>query len=199
MYGNEDEDIKFMTSSNNYSDMDWYCLHTVTHIYVFPGKTLVIDYVISGLFIKLRRIVGSVKCTGDMTELFCGSDFTSRGKSPTLIDIVLWDVSSVTCMKGMFRNCIFRDDFYFHTYCDISSWDVSSVKDMSYLFEGSNFDRDISLWDVSSVRGMKCMFHNSEFNGDISEWDVSSATSMEKMFGRTYFDGGYFQMECIVS
>ena len=42
------------------------------------------------------------------------------------IDFSKWDVSNITNMKYMFKNC--------YNISDISKWDVLNVKDMSYMF-----------------------------------------------------------------
>ncbi|EAI8630122.1 BspA family leucine-rich repeat surface protein, partial [Campylobacter lari] len=88
-----------------------------------------------------------------------------------------WDVSSVTNMKGMFRNAMFFNH-------DISNWDVSNVTNMSGMFYGAkNFNHDISNWDVSNVTNMSGMFYGAKnFNHDISNWDVSNVTNMSGMF-----------------
>ena len=94
------------------------------------------------------------------------------------INFSKWDVSNVTNMKYMFRNC---DNIY-----GISKWNVSNVKDMSYLFSECkcrNFP-DISEWDVSNVKDMSYMFSEYELINfpAISKWNVSSLTNMEGMF-----------------
>ena len=94
-------------------------------------------------------------------------------------DINTWDVSAITNMSGLFKQCIyprFNDD--------ISNWDVSSVTDMTDMFYGcSAFNQDISNWDVSSVIHMTDMFYGcSAFNQDIGGWNVSSSTTFGSMF-----------------
>ncbi|MEM9545535.1 MAG: BspA family leucine-rich repeat surface protein [Bacteroidota bacterium] len=85
------------------------------------------------------------------------------------------DLSNVTNISSMFRDCVSMEDN------DFTSWDVSTIVDMSYLFSGSGFEGDVSNWDVSNVTDMSHMF-SGDFNGDISTWDVSNVTDMSYMF-----------------
>ena len=113
-------------------------------------------------------------------------------------DISKWDVSNVTNMEGMFKDCTWFNS-------DISEWDVSNVTNMKFMFQSAkNFNRDISKWDVSKVTNMEGMFDFAWiFNQDINTkvvtredgteytaWDVSNVTNMQFMFQSTkYFNG----------
>jgi surface protein len=85
-----------------------------------------------------------------------------------------WDVSNVTNMSYMFRQCGFNQP--------IGSWNVSKVKDMSQMFFGTPFNQPIDSWDVSNVTNMTWMFGASSFNQPIGTWNVSNVTNMENMF-----------------
>ena len=111
----------------------------------------------------------------DMSELFAWSrreDFSG---------IENWDVSSVTDMGGMFRNCTNFNQ-------PLDSWDVSSVTNMSGMFINCyNFNQPLNSWDVSSVTDMSEMFSSCEnFNQPLNSWDVSSVTDMSEMFINCY-------------
>ena len=111
------------------------------------------------------------------------SDF----KSPISIDkygpISDWDVSGVTIMTELFKDCVLFNE-------DISGWDVSKVTDMSKMFfDCSGFKQDISSWGekVSGVLNMSGMFYNCKlFNQPIGNWDVSKVTDMNMMFSNCY-------------
>ncbi|MCV3429831.1 BspA family leucine-rich repeat surface protein [Campylobacter lari] len=110
----------------------------------------------------------------DMSYLFENSrrqDFSGIEK---------WDVSSVTNMKGMFKNAMFFNH-------DISNWDVSSVTDMSDMFNSADdFNQPLEKWDVSSVTDMSDMFNSADdFNQPLEKWDVSNVKDMSSMFMST--------------
>lgn len=88
-----------------------------------------------------------------------------------------WDMSSVTNMDYMFRDCsVFNQD--------IGDWITSAVTNMDYMFNGASaFNQDITSWDVSSVIYFSVMFRSAvAFNQDIGSWDVSAAQFMSYMF-----------------
>ena len=173
-------------------------------IHIFSGKTLEIR---SGKFEWLDNhpvISGSVRCIGDMTDMFSGSahDYSESESEYVSVSelynfpltprhgvglwdlsfISSWDMSSVTNMTRMFRKRSFQ------TSPDISKWDTSSVKCMAEMFGWSNFNGDISSWNVSNVTNMNRMFEKGDFNKDISSWDVSNVTNMDRMFEDSIFD-----------
>lgn len=112
----------------------------------------------------------------DMSELF--NKVISRTRNSVgKIDISEWDVSNVTNMHAMFRNCALFS-------CNLSKWDVSKVEDMSDMFNGCyKFKSDISKWDVSSVKNMSGAFYDtSMFDCDLSKWDVSNVENYSGAF-----------------
>ena len=88
-----------------------------------------------------------------------------------------WDVSSVTDMSNLFRNCHAFND-------DISRWDVSNVNYMSGMFFDANaFNQPIGNWNVSNVADMAEMFcRATAFNQPIGDWNVSNVIYMQYMF-----------------
>ncbi|WP_180380004.1 DarT ssDNA thymidine ADP-ribosyltransferase family protein, partial [Campylobacter sp. P0109] len=109
----------------------------------------------------------------DMSKLFYESwrkDFSG---------IESWDVSNVTDMRYMFRNCKNFNQ-------SLNNWDVSSVVNMSDMFAGcENFNQPLNNWNVSSVTDMSGMFYDCKnFNQPLNNWDVSSVVNMYMMFSR---------------
>lgn len=105
-----------------------------------------------------------------------GVDFTINNPD----DIKDWDVSNVTDMNSLFRECKFAS-------LDLSKWNISKVTNMSSMFQSdSNINqvKNIADWDVSNVTNMSSMFLNVK-DKDLSivnDWDVSNVTSMGFMF-----------------
>ena len=124
---------------------------------------------------------GETLDVSSLTNTFKCDDFSSLFQGYKNVKYIIgledWDVSEVTNMKEMFRDC---DNFN----ADLSKWNVSSVKDMSYMFSDcKKFNSDLSKWDVSGVKDMTYMFWNCQtFNSDLSNWNVSSVTTMLAMF-----------------
>ncbi|OJJ22075.1 hypothetical protein BKI52_08530 [marine bacterium AO1-C] len=87
------------------------------------------------------------------------------------------DLSRVTSMKSMFRNCQNFNG-------DINNWNTSNVTDMSEMFAYTfKFNQPIGNWNTSKVTNMEAMFQNAtSFNQPIENWDVSKVTSMRRMF-----------------
>jgi len=94
-------------------------------------------------------------------------------------DISKWDISRVPRMSGMFSGCTNFNQ-------PLNNWDVSSVTDMSFMFLNcTNFNQPLDNWNVSTVKDMTNMFSGcTNFNQDISKWDVSNVYNMSGMFNR---------------
>ena len=124
---------------------------------------------------------GDTLDVSSLTNAFKCDDFSSLFQGYKNVKYIIgledWDVSEVTNMKEMFRDC---DNFN----ADLSKWNVSSVKDMRYMFSDcKKFNCDLSKWDVSNVEDMAYMFWNCQtFNSDLSNWNVSSVKCMFAMF-----------------
>ena len=70
----------------------------------------------------------------DMSNLFADYEATFNA------DLSSWDVSSVTSMVGMFKNCVKFNS-------DISGWNTDSVTEMDEMFSGaSSFNYSIKAW-----------------------------------------------------
>lgn len=94
------------------------------------------------------------------------------------------DLSQVTFMRNMFKNCFGLGD------PDLNGWDTTTVEDMAGMFSNTAFNGNIEQWDVSNVNDMSNMFSGATlFNGDISGWETINVTDMAFMFsGATSFN-----------
>jgi surface protein len=92
-----------------------------------------------------------------------------------------WDVSQVTDMSNLFRDCptgeswcggvvVTTSDFN----ADISTWDTSQVTNMGGMFiDATAFNQDIGSWNPGQVTDMEFMFRNAAaFNQDIGSWNT---------------------------
>ena len=70
------------------------------------------------------------------------------------VSIGNWDVSNVTNMAEMFRDC----KIYSKDIGDISQWKVGNVTNMYRMFNGCEFNQDLSNWDVTRVTDAEGMF-----------------------------------------
>jgi surface protein len=115
----------------------------------------------------ITNIIGNVICPSD-------SSFMFYNVKTYIGDVSNWDVSNVTEMYRMFREC--------SNPGDLLKWDVSKVIDMEGMFTKCSNIPDLSKWDVSNVTNMYRMFYKCSNIPDLSKWDVSKVTDMEDMF-----------------
>ena len=92
-----------------------------------------------------------------------------------------WDVSQVTDMSNLFRDCptgeswcggVVTNTSEFNA--DISTWDTSQVTNMRFMFDGARaFNQDIGSWNTAQVTNMRTMFNGARaFNQDIGSWNT---------------------------
>jgi surface protein len=107
-------------------------------------------------------------------DLWCNNRSAALAQYGNISD---WDVSNVTDMSKLFKNCVTFND-------DIGRWDVSKVTDMTAMFFGAEaFNQPIGRWNVSTVNSMNEMFFGAEaFNKPIGDWNVSNVNNMNEMF-----------------
>ncbi|WP_073147206.1 BspA family leucine-rich repeat surface protein [Mesonia phycicola] len=88
-----------------------------------------------------------------------------------------WDVSNVIYMRGLFGGAISFNQ-------PLNSWDVSNVIYIEGMFEGAtSFNQPLDNWDVSNVKYMGRMFYQATtFNQLLNSWDVSNVVTMRYMF-----------------
>lgn len=122
--------------------------------------------------------------------------------------ISTWDVSHVTNMEGMFKDCPGFN-------LDLSNWNVQKVDNMKAMFKGCTnynnrifsltrsrirptvpdphdmremfygcvkFNQNITGWDVAGVKDMSYMFFGCATYNQPMEWDVVSVRNMSHMF-----------------
>ena len=114
------------------------------------------------------------------TKIRFGDDAaTDRAKS--LLEVVSINISSLTDMINMFRNCS-----NLTTIEGINNWNTSSVTNMSTMFNGCSklTQLDLNNWNTSSVTNMSAMFNSCSklTQLDVSNWDTKNVTSMVFMF-----------------
>ena len=107
-----------------------------------------------------------------------------------------FDVSHVTNMKNLFRDCKNLTSLK-----GLENWNVSNVTDMSHMFSGCTSLIDISglaNWNTANVTTMQGMFggqvtyllHGNKFNGcealedvnALQSWNTANVTDMSYMF-----------------
>jgi hypothetical protein len=95
-------------------------------------------------------------------------------------DISRWDVSNVTMMCNLFRQCRFFNQ-------PLENWNVSKVQSMASMFLGAQrFNQPLERWNVSKVFHMQQMFSSAfTFNQPLEKWNVSNVINMEAMFSNT--------------
>lgn len=133
------------------------------------------------------------------------SSFSGCTILATVTSVGGWDVSLVTDMDRVFRNCpLFNGD--------VSTWTTSAMVDVLESFENcSVFNQNISGWDMSNVTAMTrtfsgcSLFNNggvalswvdldavvtfsstfsgcAVFNQDVSTWSFAAATTINSLF-----------------
>lgn len=90
-----------------------------------------------------------------------------------------WNVSKVTNMSNMFRDCIAFNQ-------PLNNWITTSLTNTYAMFYNARaFDKPISNWNMANVTNASYMFYNAKkFNQDLS-WDLSNATDLSWMFAET--------------
>ena len=103
--------------------------------------------------------------------------FRNCRKLTTVPGMDSWDVSSVTDMNDMFRDCILFNQ-------DLNSWDVSNVTKFDSVFrDAPAFNQDLSGWVTTALTDLRFMFENATaFDQDLSGWDVTGVTHAQNMF-----------------
>lgn len=110
--------------------------------------------------------------------------FNNSSMRMSCVSVEYLDVSQVTNMRSMFRNCMEL------TRVDVSNWDTSNVKDMSFMFDGCSrlSQLDTSKWVTKNVVNMSYMFYYccELIQLDASNWDTSNVRTMTYMFDQCY-------------
>ena len=123
---------------------------------------------------SIKVVSGTVYLSGRSNYIFDGLDklcsFDSNG----------FDISKVTEMRGMFRNCSNLITL------DLSGFDTSNVTDMSYMFSGCTSLKNLDLngFDTSNVTDMSHMFSDctSLESLDLESFATANVTNMWAMF-----------------
>ena len=94
------------------------------------------------------------------TDANCADPSSARCGSAGCVDMPEWDVSLVTDMEGLFRDCPTGDSCV-QFNADISAWDTSQVTDMGYMFIRATLQPETQTMDTSQVRTCRSMFRAS--------------------------------------
>ena len=104
-------------------------------------------------------------------------------------NIANWDVSMLSDMTNMFKNCTkFQSGIYPGSPVppDLSSWDVSSVTNMSSMFNNASaFNGELfKITTTSTITDMfsRATFFNNNNQSSINNWNVSNVTDMTGVF-----------------
>ncbi|GAA0716142.1 hypothetical protein GCM10009430_11530 [Aquimarina litoralis] len=144
----------------------------------------------------------TVKISGDFPAIY----FNNTGDRRKIIEILEWgiiewqtmeeafhgcenlnfdaidapDLSSVTSLKNMFRECSVFNGI-------VNNWDVSTITDISGMFaEAEIFNRPLDNWNTISVTDMSYTFHRArQFNEPLDNWNTASVTNLEYTFSET--------------
>ncbi|WP_271767119.1 BspA family leucine-rich repeat surface protein [Aquimarina algiphila] len=90
------------------------------------------------------------------------------------------DLSQVTRMSGMFRDCTNLEDLK----DTMNAWDMTTIESISSMFNGCTlFNENIGGWTFTSLTDAFNAFEAAAtFNQDISNWDVSKVDEFDAMF-----------------
>ncbi|WP_299604112.1 BspA family leucine-rich repeat surface protein [uncultured Aquimarina sp.] len=141
----------------------------------------------------------TVKISGDFPAIY----FNDGGDRRKIIEILEWgiiewqtmedafhgcenlnfdaidapDLSRVTSLKNMFRDCISFNGI-------VNNWDVSTIADMSGLFAGARiFNRPLDNWNTISVTDLSETFLGANsFNEPLDNWNTASVTTLSSTF-----------------
>ena len=110
---------------------------------------------------------------------------TGKNNNPNI-----WNISSVTSMREMFKDVTSLVDI-----TGLSDWDTSSTKDMASMFSGATSLVNItglSNWNTKSATSMHALFANTAItnvnalatgkNSDPDIWNVENVTNISNMF-----------------
>jgi surface protein len=125
------------------------------------------------------------------TDTNCADPSSARCGSAGCVDMPEWDVSLVTDMLELFRNCptgesscggVVTNTYEFNQ--PIGSWNTAQVTTMQAMFHSAGaFNQDIGSWNTAEVTTMQHMFAGATaFNQDIGSWNTGQVTNMRAMF-----------------
>ena len=120
-----------------------------------------------GLFTKVAKINGNVKCIGNMSKMFMNCEkFIKLGDN--------CDTTYVTDMSYMFCNA--------NNFNQLLNWDTSNVNNMEYMFyRATNFNQELN-WNIINVNNLSFMFSYAiNFNQKLN-WNTINVNDMSYMF-----------------
>jgi len=89
------------------------------------------------------------------------------------------DLSIVTTISNMFRNCLIMVG-----NSSFENWDTSNINNISGAFRAAKlFNQNISSWDTSNFNSLSNTFFDADsFNQPIGVWDTSNMTTFNNTF-----------------
>jgi Mycoplasma protein of unknown function, DUF285/Secretion system C-terminal sorting domain len=112
---------------------------------------------------------------GNLKDLFAMDSGINVFTGPANINS--WDVSGVTDMSGMFKNC--------HLFNrPLSNWNMANVKNTAAMFENaSSFNQPLDSWDTHNDTNMQAMFKGATaFNQPLANWNTNYVKNKNAMF-----------------
>ena len=92
-------------------------------------------------------------------------------------DLGKWNVSQVTSMRCMFRNCSSFDGN------GLDKWTVDNVEDMSEMFfAAESMKKDLGEWNISNVKNINSMFACACPRTNFAKWNPVNCTNFTSMF-----------------
>ena len=152
-------------------------------IYVLANDVIYAPTISTSLFEEMGALLTVDTDNLDVSRVTSMFKMFRNCKLLNTLDVSDWDVSNVTDTRNMFRNCEKL------TTLDVSDWDVGNVTDMNSMFCycSALTALDVSNWDVSNVTNMTQLFMNCHALEalDVSQWDVGKVWRFKAMFATT--------------
>ena len=147
----------------NSNDDTIYYYSEAERIYLNPDSSHMFEYMTRIKFLDIDDLCAD-KVT-DMSYMFYNTGFNSISFAT---DLTEWDVSNVTTMEGMFRDCA-NDAIYF-IIGDLSGWDTRNVTNMSYMFY--NTSNQAYTWGPIGI--LRIYADNVDYMFDLSYTSIAT-------------------------
>lgn len=127
---------------------------------------------------SLRTVIADNVKFNNSNDIF--NLFSGCRSLETIQGIETWDISKVTDVSYLFRNCSSL------TTVDLSGWDTSNINKVVGMFKGCSSlnSLDMSHFDISNVTDLSDMFNGCSSLSylNITGWDFKNVTTAASMF-----------------